>query len=553
MSKKQSIHVFHYLGNCKSLSINVKADNVKITDISLNKKIPFQINYVRLIIIISIYLIIFSIKNNLFWKVPYNYRNSKQNLVLMLIIDLGILVIFFYNNGCSNPQIKDLYNDNLVKALSKGQVEISNTPDNTKLEDLDNPYDTIERSKLERDIDYIWDSAYYNQRYYVYFGALPALLLMVPYYLITKKLMQSATVVLLFSLISVPVLVILIKRIFQKYFKELPFVYLALSALIMIFGTMLIWINVAPRFYELVTVAGFFFAILGFLLIISCEKEDGSVSYKKMFLGCLSLASAVACRPTQLFASFLIVPFLLKIFIKNVKEKKNIIKNIFVVAIPYITIAGFIMRYNYLRFGSVFEFGEKYQLTINNIKELKLRWSLLPTGILCNLFGLPTFQGFFPFIHTNGNIIDTFAYYYVEDMPGGIFMISPIAFGSIAFFKRNKNFKNQDLKNLIISLIIVGTIFVTFISLKAGSTGRYLLDYAWIFVLAGILVFMENYRNLKTEEGKRIFGKIFKFIFCYTIIINVLLGFCIIGGNNSMKNNLPKQYFDAEYTIMILK
>lgn len=64
---------------------------------------------------------------------------------------------------------------------------------------------------------------------------------------------------------------------------------------------------------------------------------------------------------------------------------------------------------------------------------------------------------------------------------------------------------------------------------------------------------MEILKKLKTDEGKIIFTKIFNFILVFTIIINVLSGFCIIGGGNSMKNNSPKQYFNSEYTIMFLK
>ena len=153
-----------------------------------------------------------------------------------------------------------------------------------------------------------------------------------------------------------------------------------------------------------------------------------------MFLGALSLAMSVACRPTQLFASLIIVPILLKIFIKNIKEKKDILKNILTVMIPYLIVGLLVMRYNYLRFGSPFEFGEKYQLTINNMKELALRLINIPTGLLCNLFGLPTFQARFPFLHANGNIIDTFSYFYVEDMIGGVFFLAPIAFSVLELF-----------------------------------------------------------------------------------------------------------------------
>ena len=493
--------------------------------VTLNKKIPFNFNIVRVIGLISICLIVYSIKTKKFWKEKYSIKNLPQNIALIAIIDIGILFIFFINQCCGNFEETDLYNENLVKALSKGKVAISDTPDNSKLEELENPYDSIERGKIERDKDYIWDAAYYNKQYYVYFGVLPAILIMVPYYLITKKLMYSATVTLIFSLVSVPVLDFLVRKIFEKYFKELPFKYMALSSVMMIVGTSLIWINVAPRFYELVTVAGFFFAILGFLLIFDCEKED-KILYRKIFFGSLSLALSVACRPTYIFISFLVVPILLRIFIKNLKDRKNIVKNILVVAIPYIVIAGFIMRYNYLRFGSPFEFGEKYQLTVNNMKELSVRLINLPTGIFCNLFGLPTFQAVFPFLHSNGNIIDTFSYFYVEDMPGGVFFLAPIAFFCFGIVWLWKNSQNKTLKEFITSLLVIALLMVSFISIKAGSTGRYLLDFAWLFVLT---------RNNNT------------------VIINVLSGFCVIGGKNSMKNNCPKMYYNLEYTVMFLK
>ena len=524
----------------------------KLFGIALNKTVPFEFNVWRALGLILICFVIYSLKNHELWRIPYDSNNFKQNLALMIIVDLGILLIFFINNNCSSFE-NDMYNENLVKALSKGKVSISDTPSIDKLEELENPYDAIERGNLKRDDDYIWDAAYYNQKYYIYFGALPAILLMVPYYLITKKLMYSSTVILIFSLFSILILEILIRKIFEKYFNKLSFKYMALSLCMMIIGTVLIFVNVAPRFYELVTVSGFFFAILGFLLIFDSEKEDGQVNYKKIFFGSLSFALAVACRPTQIFASLLVVPILLKVFIKNLKEKKNILKNILVVIIPYIVVGILIMIYNYLRFGSPFEFGEKYQLTVNNMKDLSLRWSVLPTGLLCNLFGLPTFQAKFPFLHINGDIIDTFGYYYVEDMIGGVFCLAPIAFFCFGIFWLWKKSKNKELNIFSTSLLIVGLIFAIFTSLKAGSTGRYLLDFAWLFVLCGIVIFMEIMKNLKTEEGKKILDKVFNSIVVFTLIINILSGFCIIGGVNSMKNNSPKEYFKSEYTVMFLK
>ena len=144
-------------------------------------------------------------------------------------------------------------------------------------------------------------------------------------------------------------------------------------------------------------------------------------------------------------------------------------------------------------------------------------------------------------------------YYYIEDMPGGVFLLAPIAFFCFGIFNTLKKSKDKEYKSFVISLLLVGVILVSFITLKAGSTGRYLLDFAWLFVLCGICIFMKIVQELKTEEGRKILEKAFCGIVCYTLIINILLGFCSIGGSNSMKNHSPKQYFESEYTIMILK
>lgn len=319
--EKTKYSVISLSGNCKSISINIKNKDVVIEEISFNKEVPFEFNFPRAVGIVLLVLIIYSLKINAFWTEKYSVKNLKQNLALMFIIDFGILAVFFINNSCSNSE-KDMYSNNFVKALSQGQISLSDTPSTEKLEELSNPYDAVERGNLKRTEDYIWDAAYFNHKYYVYFGALPAVVLMLPYYLITKKIMTSSVATLIFSILSIPVLVGITKKIFQKFFRELPFKYMAFSSLIMVFGTMLIWINVAPRFYELVTVAGFFFAIFGIYLLIDSDNVEGQVQYKKIFFGALSLALSVACRPTELFASLLALPIFVKIIV-NVKSLYN--------------------------------------------------------------------------------------------------------------------------------------------------------------------------------------------------------------------------------------
>ena len=274
----------HFSGEAKTIDIKIYGQDVNISKVAINADIPFEFNCVRVISLIVISLLAYSICTGSFWKETYSIKNLHQNLLILFIIDIAIVIIYFFNTYCSATAepVLDLYNEKLVRALSNKSVSLMDEP-KEELLNLENPYDLTQRNmNLQRDEDYIWDAALYNGKYYVYFGILPALILFLPYYLITGKFLATATGVLLFSELSVVLIAILAKEIIKKYFPKIPFYFMFFSLIMVMFGTMLIWINVAPRFYELVTVAGLFFALLGFLLIFTAEKKDGYDNFKRV-------------------------------------------------------------------------------------------------------------------------------------------------------------------------------------------------------------------------------------------------------------------------------
>lgn len=535
-------------GKVESLSISYSKDS-ELEEIQLNTPIPFNFNIFRTIIVTLIILLIYSLKTHSFWQEAYTKENVKGQRVYFLILTFFILILCFFN--IFNEYIEtDLYNKDFVEALENGQTYLLEEP-SEKLLSLENPYDTVERSSIKRGEDYIWDTALYNNHYYVYFGILPALILFLPFYIITGTFLKTSVVVLLFSVLSAIMLALIIEYIFKKHFSKLPFKMLVFSEISILFGSFLIWINVAPRFYEMVNVAGLYFSLQGIYLFLTIKK-GGELSFKKLGLGALCLALAVACRPTTLIASIIIIPIIWNLFKQKKANKKEVLKLILVVMIPYIVVALLLMYYNYIRFGSIFEFGAKYQLTMNDMRNLKNRLITIPAGFIYNLFNLPSFIGEFPFMQVNSNIPEIFAYYYVEDMPGGVFILAPIAFAVFGIKKFLKTSKNTELKNLVVVILAVGIILNIIIVMQGGSTGRYLLDFAWYFVLAGILIYLENYQNTKTVEAKKILEKIFVGLMSFTLIINILTGFLTTSGVG-MKRVSPQVYFNVEYSISFWK
>lgn len=535
-------------GKVESLSISYSKDS-ELEEIQLNTPIPFNFNIFRTIIVTLIILLIYSLKTHSFWQEAYTKENVKGQRVYFLILTFFILILCFFN--IFNEYIEtDLYNKDFVEALENGQTYLLEEP-SEKLLSLENPYDTVERSSIKRGEDYIWDTALYNNHYYVYFGILPALILFLPFHIITGTFLKTSVVVLLFSVLSAIMLALIIEYIFKKHFSKLPFKMLVFSEISILFGSFLIWINVAPRFYEMVNVVGLYFSLQGIYLFLTIKK-GGELSFKKLGLGALCLALAVACRPTTLIASIIIIPIIWNLFKQKKANKKEVLKLILVVMIPYIVVGLLLMYYNYIRFGSIFEFGAKYQLTMNDMRNLKNRLITIPAGFIYNLFNLPSFIGEFPFMQVNSNIPEIFAYYYVEDMPGGVFILAPIAFAVFGIKKFLKTSKNTELKNLVVVILAVGIILNIIIVMQGGSTGRYLLDFAWYFVLAGILIYLENYQNTKTVEAKKILEKIFVGLMSFTLIINILTGFLTTSGVG-MKRVSPQVYFNVEYSISFWK
>lgn len=76
---------------------------------------------------------------------------------------------------------------------------------------------------------------------------------------------------------------------------------------------------------------------------------------------------------------------------------------------------------------------------------------------------------------------------------------------------------------------------------------RYMVDYAWILIIASICVCIKFYNIYRAEETKRIIAKVFGIITIYTIIINCCSG--IVSEKSFMRYNSPKEYYNLKYSI----
>ena len=545
---ENSKYICTYLsGKSNKIAVKIYSENVEVDKITINEKIPFKFNLARAIVLFLILYFIYCVKKCDFFDETYSKENYKQSITVFLVMMSFVFLAGYINLSSGNVKETDYYATDFVDALSNGKVYLGENP-SEKLTNLENPYDTTQRNEksLKRGIDYIWDASYYNGKYYSYFGILPALILMVPYHLLTGKYMLVHFAILIFSLLTIWSLKELIINIYERYFKNTPFKIMIFSMLILLFGSQILILNGRPKFYELAVISGLFFATAGInFLFMGIKQKD--IKYKYIFLSSLFLSLSVACRPTMLFTSLIALPVFIKIFIKKFKEKRNIGKSIASICIPYILIGSLLMYYNYIRFNSIFEFGASYQLTVNDMSNLKNRVMTIGTGIVCNLFGMPSFTSSFPFIETNKNILTFYGYYYIEDMIGGLFILIPICFAIFSLRKLWKKSENKEVCYAILTFSVIGLILCIASIMMAGSLQRYLIDYGWMLIIAGIMSFVELRNVYKTDEGKHLLDKILKVLVIYIVVVNLCTG--IRAEKNYFKNFSTEQFYKLRYSV----
>ena len=495
-------------GKVNSLILNIEESvliNDQLEKIVINENVPISFNLYRVLILFIIVIIIDFFRNSKIMNSFYDYKNIKQELVLIGVLVIFLVITCFININSESGENLDFYNKGLVDALVEGNIHLSFEPSEEFLK-LENPYDAIARynNSLNRDEDYLWDAAYYNGKFYVYFGILPVITIFLPFYLITGRYLTCMTACLYISIVIIILLKEILLKLYRMYFKQISFKLVVLSLITLYSGSLIIYLNGCVRFYEVAIISGICLVLFGiFFIIKSLEKTDKK--YKFITLSTLCMALSVACRPTNIIASIILVPILWKEFINSLnnvnQNKKDFIKCIMSISISYIIVAIPLMWYNYSRFENIFEFGAKYQLTINDMTALGSRIFAIPVGLLCNLFSVPYFYPVFPYIINHNNLAVFYGYYYIEDMIGGLFILAPICFMCIYIFKIYKKIDNKDFKNFIYTLLISGILIAIVSAAIGGSIQRYLADYAWMFVLAGILIFNIIYQQLETRRS----------------------------------------------------
>ena len=559
-----------------------------VEDARANVRAPFSWSWGRVCLLAIICLLI-ALWNpwSKLWKIKLNTSSTIQRLYLIaswtpfIIIALATII---WNLRNATPMHFDTAGNyaydfdqyaHTADALAKGQVHL-NLPVPHELTTLPNPYDPMARNNLlNHSVPHMyWDYAYYKGHWYSYFGVLPAVLLFLPYRLITSiwipggAMLPTTVATFVFLIAFLIAGSLLVIRIIENTVKNasLGTVSISLALFFISANTVYLWFRTS--FYSVPMAASLFFTSLGLWFYLGAFGNSKTNSFRNIALGSFFIALNLGCRPTFvitiLFAIPAIYPILKKSFNNIIKnhEKPESLRCILQYCSAWILPAALTAipfgLYNLLRFGSPLNFGNEYQITITDMTTMRLPLQNILPSIL-SYIALPLrFIPTFPWIGIQPVAFDRWQY--AEPMIGGMFVLSPLALVAvIAAFAMRKHYYSKISWNFTITSLIIGVFLIVFDSLKAGIGWRYIADFAWAFAIiavVGVTLLLENTASIHENDSlsKKTISYSIRFVIItllFASIIIAALSWFVTGREDSTLRFNPDLWYLVRFWLTL--
>jgi hypothetical protein len=456
------------------------------------------------------------------------------------------------------PSGKDYY-WMLTQAFQQGQTHLLVQP-NPELLKLENPYDHHQRKGLE----YLWDTTLYKGKYYLYWGPVPAVLgVMVSS--ITSKPMTDTGLVFSF-VIGIALFSVLLLRDIHKENQFPGWVFWG-GVLAATVNIPLIWMLTRPKFYEVSISGGQFFLMAGFFAMFRAFRSHlphkRYVAFSAIAFG-LAGATRINLLPSVVFLALVMF---WRIYVVNQKKIRESVPAFAAAFLPLALIACSLFWYNYDRFGSIFEFGHRYQLTgpslTTDYKDISSIKYIIP-NLYTYVFRLPSLTREFPFLMipwVQEEMWPSFIhlpehYYYTEPVAGILFIVPLIGLttlllmwlfwlvinGDVSLSGNKASVDDSQLSWLGFSMLGYVVIQTLILLIFINSAVRYLLDISPTLIVLSMMFFVYYVQSV---EKRPYLIKLVSYAWILVVLLTVVSGFFIgfTGDKNIFLNQNSQLYY----------
>jgi len=325
---------------------------------------------------------------------PRRLKPSIQRFLLALALAAVASVASYWIADLCNQSLRaDRQPTQIVQAyteaLAGGQSYLKEAPDPALLA-LSNPYDPTSNQGRR-----ILDASLFRGHYYIYFGVVPFLSLLVPWYLVTGWHLTMAFAVWFFCAGGLLFYCLAASSLIRRNYPNLSVGGIVLSILTVLVASGSWFLLARPTLYDLEPAAGFaFLGLAAWLLASAFGSPKASVPWSS-FAASAAAGLALGCRP-NLFPA---VGVLSVLVLLGKSDLRLPISRRLVALAPLALILVSMFVWNYHRFGSVTEFGYRYQLmTMDRPSVGFASPRYVPYNVLRYVIGLPRIGSYFPFI-----------------------------------------------------------------------------------------------------------------------------------------------------------
>ncbi len=478
---------------------------VQFHSIRVMNHAPFNFSWIRFIVLLITIGMIITVRGLKLHEITYDRTNKRHRIAAAAVTALCVLTVFAfripdqelvpYPDGF-NVEIANPY-EQAFDAIMQDQVNLA-IPVEPALNDVENVYDRSVRDASG--VPYAWDRVFYEGYYYSYFGLAPVIEVYFPFYIIRGKLPTMHMVCFFYAVQAVFFLCMTILTAVRCLCKKpnMLLLMMSLPAASILSG---IYYSVQfPNQYDVVVASGLCFLFLTLWTgMQACLTEKKKSRIILLAVCGISTVGAAASRPSMAVGLLLLAPFFIGIILSKDMTIKFKIHQASAFLVPVLMGAAGIMWFNWYRFGSPFDFGSSYMLTVSNINANHLRLAELPASVYHYFLQPPVPKNVFPYFTFSWYHIENYQMYENIEVIIGALFYPMIACGTV-MLPASLRSKYTGQASLLTTRIFIGGCFILSLLLAwmvfciGGVSIRYMLDFMPLLTIGSILAILRTAR-----------------------------------------------------------
>ncbi len=514
-----------------------------INSVTLNRVPSFRFSLFRLAVML---LACFAVMSGAWrWKVKHSdYALIGLGTAVVCIILTGItfMSVFFTGEALLDEfPLEDKYTsdqyEQLFSSFYEGRVDINVDVTAEEMEKTGDPYDLTMRRANDPAGDY-WDRAYFDGKFYSYFGIAPIFTVYCPVYFLTGKVPSAVLSSMLVTIYAVIFLSLLYMELLRRLTDDPPLIPALLGHLALIFASSILALNSEMLFYFIAVISGIGSLAAFFYFLLKAFFET-SLKKRCVFLVLtgISIVLTAGSRPNMLIycaAALTAVIYIASGREDHCKVKVKESPKLYALygcalGVPVLLGAAGLMTYNYSRFGDPFEFGFSYQLTVSNALANGISLSYIPAAVYHYFIEPPEYRSEFPFVSLATGSLQIYPRYtYITNCMGVLnYPIIMAAFLYPAVRRRMKGFRGAFTLTLMICAVVLAFVDMC----KAGAHYRYTADILLPLIVAALVVMFSLLSSFENVSQRA-------YAFAYTAAVlalcaTITLGFLLIFANEN--------------------